>query len=556
MLDFELLYFDKENQKLCIDLIPEHHVEVTLDQIKELLVRSPYRQFAFLEHEVMKALQLLKRQAGGANKGQTQRIPIAEQVDGSCSLKLSTDKMQVEAIITAPQGGKRSGFSELVEQLQQLSINNGLLKNNIQQLLDAAKAIQDGKEIKAVIAKGRPPQHGRNAQLERLVKLNRERLLQPKILENGKVDMRDLGEIPMVHAGDEVLRRHDPEPGLDGYNVIGEVLKAKAGKDKKLKVGKGTETSKHDPNLLLASIDGQPKETKSGIDIVEVLTLQDVNVGTGHINYHGNVIVQGNVEEDMKVHAEGDITVNGFVDNAELRAGGDIVVAKGVIGRQKTDASLSTKLHADGEIHLSFAQYAQISAKGNIDIQTQLIHCQVVCGQDLKVGIDGGKKGDLVGGHVQVQGALTALNIGARAATQSHLKVGLGIAKLRQDAKEYHQKTQDLLKQSYNLRTAISRVPTMADKTEQQREALVKQFKTAQEQNSAKLSEAQLLLAETEQQIEHYFEHVCVKALHSLFPQVHIEMGTQSLTTEREFGPSKVSAENGISVTALEAGES
>ncbi|USD38040.1 DUF342 domain-containing protein [Ferrimonas sp. SCSIO 43195] len=552
MIATDLLYFDHEHQLLCVDLIPERHALVELHELQQLHLSSQYREFAFLDHDVRKALQLLKHQAKGANKGQSQRIPIAQQIDGSCQLSLSTDKMQVTATLTCPQGGSKIGFAELVQELQRLAIKNGLLSNNINALLAKAEHGTPGESISATIAKGKPPVHGKDAKLERLVKLSRERLLKPKVLDNGKVNMRDLGEIITVSNGDEVMRKHEPRPGIDGYNVIGEVLKAKPGKDRKLKAGKGTIAAQQDHNLLLATTDGQPKETKDGLEIVEVLTLKNVDVGTGHIQYHGAIVIQGNIEEDMEVTAGGDITVNGFVDNATLKAGGDIIVAKGVIGRQRPDESLTTTLEAQGQIHVSFAQYATLKSAGDIHVQTQLIHCHTHCGDNLTVGVANGKKGDLVGGRAVVIHSLSSINLGSRAATQSSVRAGAGITRLRHAAKEYQQREQALLAQSYKLRQAINKATMANDKSDEERKKLVEQFTLAQQQNSAKLSEAQLLLAETEERIESFFSRVSISASHSLFPQVEMEIGLQSLTTDREYGPSKVSNDgNHLKIDAI-----
>ncbi|TKB48626.1 DUF342 domain-containing protein [Ferrimonas sediminicola] len=554
MIGPDLLFFDEEHQTLCVDLIPEQHAQVDLGQIRHLVDCSPYRQCAFLDNDVRKALQLLKHQAKGTNKAQVQRIPLAMRVDGQCQLQLSSDKMEVTATLTAPQGGRPIGFQELVQQLQSLAIRNGLLKNAIHTLLLKLEKAPPGESVSATIARGRPARHGRDARLERLVKLNRERLLQPRVLDNGKVDMRDLGEIVTVSCGDEVMRKHEAEPGVDGYNVVGEVLKAKSGKDSKLKAGKGTVVSDTDPNLLLACADGQPMEAKDGLEIVEVLTLKDVNVGTGHINYHGNVVINGNVDEEMRVTAGGDITINGFVDGEQLKAGGDIVVGKGVIGHLVDNRKLSTSLEAEGEIHVAFAQYAHLKAGGDILVQTQMVHCQTQCGNNLTVGVPNGKKGDIVGGVTQVVHSINCINLGSRAATQSRIRAGLGIRQLRALAKEYHQREQALLAQSFKLRQAINKATMAADKSEAERKRLVEQFTQAQQQNSARLAEAQLLLAETDERLANFFDKVSISVTHSLYSQVEVEMGPHNLTTDREHGPSKLHSDgNTIQIEPLVA---
>lgn len=56
------------------------------------------------------------------------------------------------------------------------------------------------------------------------------------------------------------------------------------------------------------------------------------------------------------------------------------------------------QFNAQGEIHASYAQYAQLEAGGDIQIQSQLSHCYSRSGQDIKVGDGGMRKGNLLGG--------------------------------------------------------------------------------------------------------------------------------------------------------------
>ena len=69
-----------------------------------------------------------------------------------------------------------------------------------------------------------------------------------------------------------------------------------------------------------------------------------VNVGTGNINYEGAVLVNGDVTESMQVIAKGDVTINGFVESAVIRAGGDIIITEGAMGKMhEEDCQLIAK---------------------------------------------------------------------------------------------------------------------------------------------------------------------------------------------------------------------
>ncbi|MCV5244583.1 FapA family protein, partial [Escherichia coli] len=95
-----------------------------------------------------------------------------------------------------------------------------------------------------------------------------------------------------------------------------------------MKPGKGTEISKQDPNLLIASVSGTPLIKDKTIEVDNALCLNSVGVNTGHVKFKGNVIIGGNIESGMIVKATGSITVGGFIESADVQAQDDIQVGK------------------------------------------------------------------------------------------------------------------------------------------------------------------------------------------------------------------------------------
>lgn len=68
-------------------------------------------------------------------------------------------------------------------------------------------------------------------------------------------------------------------------------------------------------------------------DVYEVPA--DVDNSTGNIEYSGSVTVRGNVKGGFRISAKGDIVVEGIVEDAELYAGGQIIVKRGIHGMEK-----------------------------------------------------------------------------------------------------------------------------------------------------------------------------------------------------------------------------
>ena len=131
-------------------------------------------------------------------------------------------------------------------------------------------------------------------------------------------------------------------------------------------------------------------------------------LGSGNINFTGSVIVEGDVNEGMKVIASGDITVGGFVESAMIESGGDVTISGGIIGHKHdvettkiTDVKMSVSVNAKGNLYAKYCQYAQISCSKDIRIEKQLLHSLINVNGDLKVGSEEHSNGVLIGGYIK-----------------------------------------------------------------------------------------------------------------------------------------------------------
>src|SRR5690606_34214479 len=103
-----------------------------------------------------------------------------------------------------------------------------------------------------VVAKGSPPQPGQDGWLELFLP---ELSLRPTIKEDGTVDYREIHVAHAVREGEQVGRLHPPTLGVEGRNVAGEILPASAGKEARLKLGKGIRLDE-ETGILYALRDG------------------------------------------------------------------------------------------------------------------------------------------------------------------------------------------------------------------------------------------------------------------------------------------------------------
>ncbi|HSG61307.1 MAG TPA: FapA family protein, partial [Pseudomonadales bacterium] len=333
-------------------------------------------------------------------------------------------------------GGKQISLPDILQRLKSEGIKMGLSKVRIEAMLKQLTLLKPGETVTAVIANGKPAVNGENAKIERKVSLARERLLQPQEREDGTVDMRNLGSVIMVKPGDLLMVKTPATDGVAGYTIKGTPLLPKPGKDTPMQPGEGTSFKPNDENTLVAVVSGQPVETRTGMQVDDVLQIKDVDIGYGHVNFKGSVMITGDVHEGMIVKSTGDITVMGFVDSATLDADGDITVSKGVIGRLVKDHDLSTKLMSKGQISAQFVQYSSLQALGNVLITKQLLHSNVDTKGTLIVSDSSGRRGDLVGGTINADQGVTAVVIGATAGSKTDIYCAMHQSELKQDLKQ------------------------------------------------------------------------------------------------------------------------
>ncbi|MFA6670336.1 MAG: FapA family protein [Bacillota bacterium] len=182
----------------------------------------------------------------------------------------------------------------------------------------------------AVVAEGKYPVDGRDSVVEYLFKKNKYR--NPDFDTDKKVDLLDHTIMPTVKVGEVLAKKVSfAIPGRDGQTVTGETVKARQGRDIPLKAGNGAILLHNDTRIVAVS-SGRPM-FKNGMVVVapQLVISRNVDPGTGNIYFDGDIRIKGSVMDNMKVVAEGDITVLGNVLQASLTAGGIVNIVGNII---------------------------------------------------------------------------------------------------------------------------------------------------------------------------------------------------------------------------------
>lgn len=236
-------------------------------------------------------------------------------------------------------------LTPVLEKLLELGVVHGINYNEI------TRACESTEIGEYEVATGAKSLSGENGRLEYMIDLDLDNeTVEPKERSDGSIDYRDIRHIPSVEKGQVIAIIHPPIPGKTGITVTGETLIPTQVHDLKIRQGKGITLTKEDTQIV-ATESGRPKIEQRGI-LVKVSIMQklfhqqDVDLASGNIHFIGDVEVTGNVNETMKIEAEGDVLIKGNVNMATIIAGDSIVINRNVIGSEIT-AGKSNMLIAD-----------------------------------------------------------------------------------------------------------------------------------------------------------------------------------------------------------------
>jgi len=330
--------------------------------------------------------------------------------DAAISVSLSKDHMEASVNITPPFFAKPWPTPE--------QIKDALARKNVVYGIDD-KIISDiiNNRIcneSVVVAKGLKPIAGKDGRIDILIDMSCKT---NKSHVEEKVDHRERGLIINVSKGDELAKYIPPTEGTDGVNVTNTAIKAKPGKDAIFPSGGGTVVSE-DGSLLLAEIDGCFKKTDGKLTVSPEYNVSgDVDYNIGNISFVGAVRVKGAVRDGFQVVAGGDIEIFETVEGAYVESKGDILIKGGVRGMNKA------KINAEGKIEIGFVDQAIISAGTDVLVSKAVLHSDISAGGSVIVA--GGGKSQIAGGKIQATIEVSCSTLGSEMGTKTEVIVGL-----------------------------------------------------------------------------------------------------------------------------------
>lgn len=342
----------------------------------------------------------------------------------SLSVKVSEDRKTVTGRFYPPaEGGHLLTKAEIVSELVRAGVKFGAKEDIIDSFLADRQYCWN-----YLLAEAMLPVEGKNAVFT--YHFNTDLSRKPKINEDGSVDFHQLETICPVVKGDELVTFTPAIPGKPGIDVTGRVLAPATVKKVAMRPEKNTSLSE-DGLTMFSAVDGLVSLIDGKVFVSNIYDIPaDVDTSTGDVKFPGSVVIHGNVLTGFSVEAEGDIIVDGVVEGARLKAGGQIVLKRGIQGMGRG------VLEARGNIITKFIENAIVRTGGYVATEA-IMHSNVAADGEVTAS---GKKGFVVGGEIHSGTGISVRTAGSPMGTATIFEVGADA----QHMEEYHQLSEEL----------------------------------------------------------------------------------------------------------------
>ena len=446
----------------------------------------------------------------------------ALRCDAVPKVVVSDSKLEANMCVFAPQFGGKDVTVEMMKQvLKDEHVKYGIDEDLLFEI--AANKLYDKV---FTVARGVEAKNGEDGYVKNMYEQVKK--LVPRTLEDGSVDYRDLGLVVNVQQNDIICEITYETEGEKGMNVFGQEILPLPGKPPVVPQGVNTVLSA-DKTKLYASESGNLIFKGGNFSVETTFTIhEDVCVATGNINFLGDIVINGSVQEGFTVTAGKSITVKGMVTGAVLSAQGDITVKNGVF---------SSTLASMGNINIGFGENNTIAAKGDLT-STSLIGCKI----KIEGSLDCTKKpGVLVGGECSVMGNFTVAQLGHK--NYIHTVVSIGsITNLVMEKDSLEKQCAEIDETISKINTSIEFLQEKKRNGEHLDESKEAFISSAIRMKVQKAMDKKPIRARIEEidRIINAKEEVTVKVLKHVYPNVRINLNSFTTTTSAEYGVCRI----------------
>lgn len=424
--------FDNEQSDFIMDFIPEDAPVNESDEELDDLVKEQEKEL-----EELKSLLLIdeERAMTGVVPAEPSLAMAPIKKSKETFVRISNDQKEAWLYLAKPIEGECYTRESVMELLEENGIQCGYIMSNI--IAMVKKGVYE-RAIKVAVAAD--PIEGHDGYYEYGFDADGLTRKTPKVRADGSVDYTSMNLLANVSKDSVIATYYPAAPGTDGYLIDGTVLTAKPVKDLPELKGKGFYFNE-ETNEYFAQDDGKlDMKGPFEINIGNVHQIKgDVTQLTGVIEFYGDIEIDGNVEAGAVIRSAKTITISGTIEAAEIYAGGDIVLKRGIQG------SNLGKIVSGGTVYAEFIEHTTVKAT-NVNANA-ILNSQVFALEKVNVA---GKKGAIIGGYVHARKGINVVNLGNTVEVKTVVHVGL-------EEKDY-QKNQEIMKEAVVIREKMQNI--------------------------------------------------------------------------------------------------
>ena len=336
---------------------------------------------------------------------------LGVQVDGRVELHVSLDDMISTGDFFPPvSGGRRIELNELEELLAERNIVYGV---NWETIRDAVyRCNTEGIEIDGVVvAEGKQP----IAETPEHIVINRKFIepSAPEPVAGERVEHKERSPFILVAEGELLAKRVPRRRGADGWTIYGKELPPARRPIVILTPGENT---REDSDGIFAACSGRFILEKTTFSITPVLEINgDVDYSTGHLDFDGDIVIRGDVKDGFNIRATGSVFCSRTLSATSVECGGDLVINRGIIGRQKGEVRVA------GSVKCKYIEHCYVEAGKSISTLVGMMNSVVKTTERFETG----PRGIVVGGKLFAQNGVSVTQLGTSMGPATEVYCGI-----------------------------------------------------------------------------------------------------------------------------------
>ncbi len=340
-------------------------------------------------------------------------IPV--NLDGSAEVRVSGDSMFVYLdIYPSVAENPIPTLEDIEDKIKKLGVVTQIDRELITQKLSEVKA-NKRKFLDLSVTKGKMPINGKDGRLENCTN------------KKDKFENLDFSEFhrvnPVISVKDSEIIAiiHPPTEGESGSNVFGNHVEQTHGKEYPFNLGANTKYAEQDPTKIIAKIDGFLNLSDSSISISDTFTVHgDIDFKSGNIISKGSLKVLGNVNNEFTLKLTKDIEIGGYVGDAKVEAGQNLIIRGGFLGKGKG------VIKAEGDISVKFVENQKVYTRGDLVLDKEALNAQLYVRNKIHTK---GSKAVIVGGHAIAGDSIEVYSLGSSTEYETIVEVGFDYRK-------------------------------------------------------------------------------------------------------------------------------